>query len=416
MTFNWPDIPFSGTEVDAFVAEYKIVAEEIYYNYSYNTLELETPYTNDAAFKKYLEYGLIYAAFIVKQRAGNSGPGTDFILGNSPFGPTTAMDTPEKRKNIMKNLGCVATPGAMINCWAENKENDPSLDPYDELSPEDEPWKGPIQDLMDLFNGIGPGTNPPDDDCDGFYAKYDEVQDEYNGVNNKVLWSVLLEIAKPLFALGGGGAGLLSIELLKRYLQGTGGSFTESTNWGSANLYKDAVKGQIKSHINWWKNNDYAFKELTMSQTWRDAFGLSTSDKVYQVRFERNFFLASCFGTATVVLSADPKLGDFEVKRLVDDYDFFYGWEIVRSYTGIDVPGQPFNDLQITSGANRKSGGSCVPNTTVCTAIGREGIHWAIRYPVADAAGQGCWDKWEDHPNSENSGKPFTININFANI
>ena len=105
MTFNWPDIPFSGTEVDAFVAEYKIVAEELYYNYPYDSTELSTPYVNDAALKKYLEYGLIYAAFIVKQRAGNSGPGTDFILGNSPFGPTFAMNTPAKRKYIMQNLG-----------------------------------------------------------------------------------------------------------------------------------------------------------------------------------------------------------------------------------------------------------------------------------------------------------------------
>ena len=30
MTFNWPDIPFSGTEVDAFVVEYKALAEAIY--------------------------------------------------------------------------------------------------------------------------------------------------------------------------------------------------------------------------------------------------------------------------------------------------------------------------------------------------------------------------------------------------
>ena len=29
MSFNWPDIPFSGTEVDAFVVAYKEFAQEI---------------------------------------------------------------------------------------------------------------------------------------------------------------------------------------------------------------------------------------------------------------------------------------------------------------------------------------------------------------------------------------------------
>ena len=156
-----------------------------------------------------------------------------------------------------------------------------------------------------------------------------------------------------------------------------------------------------------------------MNQTWKDANGVSTNDKIYQVRFERNFLLASAYGTATVVLSGDPKLGDFEVKRLIDDYDFFYGWEIVRSNTGIDIPGSAFNDLNVTSGLNRKTNGQttgpCAPNSTVCQAISRQGFDYAMRLPVADAMGQGCWDKWEDHP-SDNPGKPFAININFSNV
>jgi len=415
MTFNWPDIPFSGTEVDAFVAEYKIVAEELYYNYPYDATELGTPFTNDLALKKYLEFGLVYAAFIVKQRAGNSGPGTDFILGNSPLGPTTAMDSPEKRRNIMKNLGCVATFGAMNNCWQENKEKDPTLDPYDELSPENEPWKGPIQDLMDTFSNLGSTGGPPDDPCDGFYAKYENVQTENSGLNQP-LWSAILEVADSVLGFFSPN-GYVSVQLLRRYLQGTGGTFNENSSWGSAAPYKYLHKVSIKEHINYWKNDSYAVSERNMSETWRNAFGLSATDKVYQVRFERNFLLASAYGTATVVVSADPKLGDFEVKRLVDDYDFIYGWEIIRSNTGIDVPGQPFNDLAITSGANRKSGpNTCDPNTTVCEAIDREGHHYAIRLPVASAMGQGCWDNWTDHPNPNNSGKPFTININFENI
>ena len=84
------------------------------------------------------------------------------------------------------------------------------------------------------------------------------------------------------------------------------------------------------------------------------------------------------------------------------------------------VPGGGFGDF---NGCSQMEGwevytpsGPCDPNTTVCNAIDREGIHWAIRYPVAGSFGSGCYDKWEDHPNAEDSGKPFSININFASI
>ena len=412
MTFNWPDIPFSGTEVDAFVAEYKIVAEELLYHLPYDSTILKPQFRNDDALKKFLEYGLVYAAFIVKQRAGNSGPGTDFDLGNSPYGPTDAMSTPEKRKHLMQNLGCVATMGAMINCWKDNKEKDPSLDPYDELG------RGigdPIGDLMDELNGFG--STDPDDPCEGFYAKYDDVKDEVHE-QNEVLWSSILTLADSF--LGSiSPNGHVAVAFLRRYLQGTGGVVTENSDWGAkANRYKRVHKASIKEHINYWKNSDYV-TDKTLNQTWKDANGVSATDKIYQVGFSRNFLLASAYGTATVVLSGDPTLGDFEVKRLIDDYDFFYGWEIVRSNTGIDIPGSAFNDLNVTSGLNRKTNGQttgpCAPNSTVCQAISRQGFDYAMRLPVADAMGQGCWDKWEDHP-SDNPGKPFAININFSNI
>ena len=80
---------------------------------------------------------------------------------------------------------------------------------------------------------------------------------------------------------------------------------------------------------------------------------------------------------------------------------------------------QPAPQMSYRTYLNRKSNGQttgpCAPNTTVCQAIGRKGFDYAMRLPVADAMGQGCWDKWEDHP-SDNPGKPFAININFDNI
>ena len=88
MTFNWPDIPFSGTEVDAFVVEYKALAQAIIDDYDdrrVNLTNVKLPFQRREDVKIFLEYGLTYAAFIVKQRAGNSGPGGDFQLGNSPL-------------------------------------------------------------------------------------------------------------------------------------------------------------------------------------------------------------------------------------------------------------------------------------------------------------------------------------------
>ena len=95
MTFNWPDIPFSGTEVDAFVTEYKALAQAIIDEYEIDNGKviimdkieryIEEPYRDINFLKELLEGGLLYASFIIKQRSGGTGPGTDFVIGNSPF-------------------------------------------------------------------------------------------------------------------------------------------------------------------------------------------------------------------------------------------------------------------------------------------------------------------------------------------
>ena len=183
MTFNWPDVPFSGTEVDAFVEEYKIVAEEIIGKFAVEVEKLAVPYRNPAALEKFLQYGLIYAAFIVKQRAGNTGPGTDFVLGNSPFSNTEAMNTRAKRIALVKYFGCSFDPIDMFLAWQRNKEKDPTLDPRDELSGPDGSWKAPITDLINDYNDeefYGP-------DCGGYEAKYNQTPTQRGLLSGAIL-------------------------------------------------------------------------------------------------------------------------------------------------------------------------------------------------------------------------------------
>lgn len=108
MSFNWPDIPFTGAEVEAFVIAYKELAQEILDSYDTEFSEsnqigyVKLPYMSKENIKIYLENALLYSAFIIKQRAGNSGPGTDFVLGNSPL--NTQLN-PNQQEKLLKKMG-----------------------------------------------------------------------------------------------------------------------------------------------------------------------------------------------------------------------------------------------------------------------------------------------------------------------
>ena len=153
--FNWPDVPFSGTEVDAFVVEYKALAEIIYDRWhqeignagnvdkdyvSFETLRM--PYQFRENVKTYLENALVYSAFVIKQRAGNSGPGTDFNLGNSPI-PRNLP--PSKVKRYLEKLGCSFEDAHL--CF--ERGDDPPK--FNNVPPDFEGFAG----------GAGPGSAPP---------------------------------------------------------------------------------------------------------------------------------------------------------------------------------------------------------------------------------------------------------------
>ena len=106
MTFNWPDIPFQGTEVTAFAAAYKELAEAVL-DYYFNApighqSDMVLPYREKLVMEQLLQEGLVYACFIIQQRSGVSGPGTDFVLGNTPFNISDALLSPD----LVRLLGC----------------------------------------------------------------------------------------------------------------------------------------------------------------------------------------------------------------------------------------------------------------------------------------------------------------------
>ena len=71
-----------------------------------------------------LQEAFLYASFIIKQRAGNTGPGTDFDLSSSPFKVEVPRDQVGR---FIKNLGCVFEKQDMIDAWRYNKDNNPLL-------------------------------------------------------------------------------------------------------------------------------------------------------------------------------------------------------------------------------------------------------------------------------------------------
>ena len=138
MALTFPTTGFTGTEVEAFETAYKELAEAIYAHY-YNEIEsdhnqedieyytqfnkLKTPYQWKENIKLFLEQGFLYASFIVKQRAGNNGNGTNFDLDSSPYYYPNRSS--EAKANILKAMGCIAEKKAIESCYDENQAEDP---------------------------------------------------------------------------------------------------------------------------------------------------------------------------------------------------------------------------------------------------------------------------------------------------
>tara|TARA_B100002019_G_scaffold192673_1_gene166699 strand:+ start:222 stop:1478 length:1257 start_codon:yes stop_codon:yes gene_type:complete len=411
MTFNWPDVPFSGTEVDAFVVAYKAFAQEVLD--AYNTSDhiygesngveyLNLPYMTKENVKIYLEKALVYSSFVIKQRAGESGPGTDFELGNSPLDVELP---PGEAESLLKKMGCTWDNDSFDICF-ENGDND---NPDDKkLDPSDPPPE--VTDVADGAEGDDDG--PDDDDCPITLSNYrgggPNATNNGQSPDKSQLWQAYVGMLKTL------GLGLLATgrgslwtagDMLGRYLSGVGGIYT------GTGFVKPTLGVEINAYMN---QNTSRVTERTPTAAEISGYGMGANDKIFDVDFYGYLWLGSAFGGAIVV--AEGTTGNITyVKQVIDDYDFEYAYKIARSngLPGLDLA----SDDSIISGPRL-----CQENIqrTVCgalTAAGPNhpsfsGLQYATRLPVAEAHGDGCVPFQEDR--SSITGKPFPVRIQFS--
>ena len=422
MTFNWPDIPFSGTEVDAFVAEYKALAQTIYdewdddgemriYDFDPSAADLpipllKAPFRRRSTIKILLENGLLYAAFIVKQRAGNSGPGTDFDLGNSPLSPSMTVG---ERYELFSNLGCVFTPEAM-EC-AHRKNNN---------------GKNPPVDLGDPYNVLADGGIPPDDmDPDGLNTGTGETGEPPPCPDKAARELAFIELAKvPPFS---DCFRDIKSELLNRYLSCDDSVFNEddiqdklpSLRENIQEFFDSTSDGQRQYNLLRTRSVEKR-RDITsaFSSEGLARMGVSAGQKVHRVSFYTDpgprLCLHTMFGTALVITTSNET-----VLRILDDFDFGYGNQADRpdaSFTGQPNPGQkpgPWHTYH-----QRDQWENAVP-------IGDPSAVGSTVYPpatqISDVNGTQNWV----HPteigrnivvdnflNSDGKGQPVPININ----
>lgn len=286
MTFSWPDIPFQGTEVTAFANAYKELAEEILNDYYDNDLgpfgdigELEMPYVQKSVVKDLLEEGILYASFIIQQRSGTSGPGTDFVLGNSPFD----ISDPNLAPEIIRSLGCQ---------WGEMEEA--------------------YQNNINCGNTNDLSDDPDQEKCcDGGVTAQEEIA--------ITLWSgwaggpVIGNPFVPLIA-----------DAMRQYLS------CDTTPITSNNLTQsqlERLKEIAQGEIDAGRGTEVT---STVAQETRDRIGAT---KIFQVSFYRKTYSAHLLlGNAAVTTDANNN-----VLCIRDDFDFEYGVE--RGDNG--YPGDP---------------------------------------------------------------------------
>jgi len=408
MSFTWPNLEFTGSEVESFISAYKELAESIvddYENFNDPSLQLVGPYQSPQNIKIYLEKALTYSAFIVKQRAGNAGLGTDFNIGSSPNPINLSQE------DLIANLGCVFTSECMTQALRNyiNKSPNFSID-SSTLSPL----------TMDLLKFM----------ADGDSIKFSNTWGDLSIGSRRGFLGTLIQLYNTVLGLqseltGAGGNILLSGHILavaglSKYLGGGGGQLTsgdlESNNPG----IMSGIKGNIVSVLRDGRGVESTGKNPV-------DFGGNADDTVVLIDFDKsiNKPLSYALGTATIVL--DP---NGSPKTIVDDYDFEYGWEVNRSGTGT-VAGDIVTDSMIVPGVNRSdSAGNPRPNMTIHDAIAgstqppsaagdfgeyaRAVLNTWLRYPAAAAYGNGYHSTWSGHPNSEGSGKPFGIHLDLT--
>lgn len=358
MSFNWPEIPFAGPEVEAFVTAYKELAESIYENFldevgfdenvTTGGPHLKAPFRNREIVRDLLENGLVFSAFIIQQRSGATGPGTDFDLGNSPL--DNIMDSSDWY-NLMKKTGCIFDDDEIVSCLRENMEGD------DPTPMDDESW------LDNLLNEIG--NEDPDPDDIG--------PDPANPPPPKCT-------AGPKQTIGFAFANLLwpmlrvKASALWKYVNCDPTPFTQN-DLGSneLNALRERLQGFMDAVEN--KNLNHCTALPGNGGYTVPAGGTASQCDFYNTQGDtrglRNFL-----GTAVVITDANGT-----VVGVRDDMDFIYGFELDR--TDGSLAGDPYQISDVRDGLSyqthaRDHRGNPVPVDSP-RAVGVNGI--VITYP-----------------------------------
>ena len=425
MTFNWPDIPFSGTEVDAFVTEYKALAQAIYDDwdddgemriYDFDPAGhdlpisfLKAPFRRRSTVKILLENGLVYAAFIVKQRAGNSGPGTDFELGNSPLIPAMTLG---ERYDLFSDLGCVFTPEAMECAYRKNNSG-----------------KNPPVDLGDPFDVLADGGIPNDDiDPDDPNIPTNDPDDPPEDCPNKNLReNALIGLANTPGPFSSCFRDVKA-KLLDRYLSCDDSVFTENDIQNKIPNLRAAVQEFFDRTSNGDRQcnllRQCVTKRLNITSNFsaegKARMGVGPTDKIHEVSFYTDpgprLCLHTAFGTAIVITSSSE-----QVLRILDDFDFVYGNLADRpdaSYTGQPNPGKKVGTYFDSSGYQLDRWNNPVP-------VGHPTAKNSTIYPpateISDVHGTQNWTSpteigrnivADNYLNGDGKGQPVPVNIN----
>lgn len=463
MTFNWPDIPFSGTEVDAFVVEYKALAEAILNDmdddndvHPVAAFKLKTPYQSKQNLKIYLEYSLLYSAFIVKQRAGNSGPGTDFELGNSPVGPIFGED---QAQNFAERLGCTFTKESIECSFRNSSDGDPDGKPLMNCGSYGSSFSSSSYNLCDFFDGYFPAKGEPSPGepdepkpCEDFWGdllnKSQQDQEDPN-----CLAKVLPGLAALITTIAGGVELRLMYNLLLHYLNGYGGVVSNlqwnliggaladeyvrdvTSNWATAPKKTQYTKSGLSDLFDYGfipgqpvPNHEFNGYTVLLSSSDSSAYGVS-GGRVWILSTKSMIkypSLKNVLGNFTFVtdgnetIATDPENGHTyitsispsNIKQIRDDYDFDdYGWKLLRDS---DLPGDDFNDDQIQSGF-LYTDDTITPCNVVDqggTPVGQGFYGGTTRWIVANTHGTGRTAAG-DYLDSLCKSKPFAIKLTF---
>ena len=410
MTFNWPDIPFSGTEVDAFVTEYKALAQAIIDEYEIDNRKvmiidkieryIEEPYRDINFLKELLEGGLLYASFIIKQRSGGTGPGTDFVIGNSPF--LDSLNN-QQRLALFNMLGCVFTKDGMVDAFNYNANFLSGGIPRSQLA----------ERLIDEVLAGAPEDYPYIDNQEPT-TFFEDLWNTFIGVDDSPLleWTNVGLLLQRLWFSTGNKATAKIPDFMDKYLYGDGSQVTENdfTSEELADLKKAIEEpfdkgGTIRDPAGSGQRVPRV-EEFTPSSQQQFDFNMQAGDKAYTVRFYHTT-LELLLGTAVIIKDSNGN-----TKSVHDDYDFVYGNEADRS-DGSSA-GEPITNIQ--NGAMYRPGwdnGPGLNHSQVQSEIGRGAFEGSAALEDFGGAAGRIGRSFIVDGHKEGKGTPFPIKITF---